>query len=369
MEADDDDGDDVHYDPDQDPKERRELRDNMRTLDKTVRENRAEYLNPNSTGLRDTLIEANRLSAQVKQTSDATIDSKLLATVADFVQKKTVALISGDTAQGVDIDEFILRTRAFMRRGDAAANAPSSTQRHREDEGEEDGEMLNWAYLGQNACIMHNVRPSVPGFLLGPLSLEKRARRVVVRKAALKHNTLRETRPETLKIDDVQKNENANLAGLCTEIAARLTHVRNKAMAKVDELATDGMTREETDALMDRFNISQSGGYALFQFIINPYSFGQTIENMFYVSFLVRDSKVGISTDLRGLPYLGMLLSPIPSPTSHFLKCFANEKQISSQKKTPSKQNALKSRATKPCSRWTWTCGANSSRSLILRSR
>jgi hypothetical protein len=279
-------------------------------------ENRAEFLNPNSTGLRDTIIKANELSGQVKQTSDATIDSRLLATAADYSYKKTVALISGDTAQGVDVDEFISKCLSFMRRsagaGEDGAAPPSSTQRRRrdhndEDEENDDGNVVDWAYLGRSACIMHSSRPSVPGFLLGPLSVQKRVRAQVVRKVALRPNSIQETRPEVLEAGDISKSE-ANLTTLCTQILTRLNKVQRDAMNGAEAQSRDDMTDKELDELMDRHGISRGGGIALFKFVINPYSFGQTIENLFYVSFLIRDGKVGISMDDRGLPYLGMLI-------------------------------------------------------------
>jgi hypothetical protein len=40
-----------------------------------------------------------------------------------------------------------------------------------------------------------------------------------------------------------------------------------------------------------------------FEFIINPESFGQTVENLFYLSFLIRDCKVCID-DESGQPIL-----------------------------------------------------------------
>jgi hypothetical protein len=40
-----------------------------------------------------------------------------------------------------------------------------------------------------------------------------------------------------------------------------------------------------------------------FEFIINPESFGQTVENLFYLSFLIRDGKVNID-DESGQPIL-----------------------------------------------------------------
>jgi hypothetical protein len=307
------DGSDTEYDPDQDIEVRRQLRKELRELNKNLVEHRSEFMNPDSTGLKDTLLKANQLSEQVKQTSDATIDSRLLVTAAEYSLKKTVALISGDTAQGVDLDDLIIKVKAFMRRGDSdsqsGSQAPNSTQRRRRrgnDDEDEEGDMLNWEYLGRHACLQHTSRPSVPGFLLGPLSLEKRARKIIVRKAALKPNSLKETRPEVLQAGDIEKSENANLATLCTQILARLGKVRRDSMDAADKESTDDMDDEEVDQLMDRHGVSRDGGIALFQFVINPWSFGQTIENMFYVSFLIRDGKVGISTDQRGLPYLGL---------------------------------------------------------------
>ena len=40
----------------------------------------------------------------------------------------------------------------------------------------------------------------------------------------------------------------------------------------------------------------------LFEFVINPRSYGQTIENIFYLSFSVRDARAKITMDRHGLP-------------------------------------------------------------------
>jgi hypothetical protein len=299
---------DIEYDPDQDIEVRRKLRKDIRDLGKNLADNRAEFLTANSTGLRDTLIRANELSNQVKQTSDATIDSRLLVQAADLSYKKTVALTSGDTAQGIDIEDFLSKLKQFMRRGNGPENT-SSTQHQRgnaeEDEEDGDGEMLDWEYLGRQACVKHTLRPSVPGFLLGPLSLEKRARRVVVRKAALRPNTIKETRPEVLQADDIEKDENKNLTTLCAKILTTMNKYTHRSMEIIEAQDVENLTTIEQDELLDRYGISRQGGVALFKFVINPRSFGQTIENMFYTSFLIRDGKLGISVDDRGLPYLG----------------------------------------------------------------
>jgi hypothetical protein len=313
------------YDPDQDVEERRQLRKGLRDLSKNLIDNRAEFLNPTSTGLLDTLRKANEFSAAVRQTADATIDSRLLVNTADMSYRKTLAMTSGDTSQGVDVDEFVSKCINFMRRADGAVRdgpqAPSSAQRRRgranvgedlEGEGDE-GDMLNWEHLGRFACLPNNSRPSVPGFLLGPLSLEKRTRRPMQRKAGLRLNNLTETRPEVLKPGDIEKTENANLTVLCTRILGRLKKVARDVQIAVEAESREDMSDAEVKALMDKHGINPDGGIALFKFVVNPYSFGQTVENLFYVSFLIRDGKVGITIDDDGLPFLG-LSSTFPEP-------------------------------------------------------
>lgn len=313
------------YDPDQSLVERRELQSEFRGLARNLQDNRAEYLNAESTGIKDTLLKANKLSEKVKQPSDATIDSRLLVSTADLAKKKTLRMTSGDTAQGIDVDDFVSKIKLYMGMGRVERSEASqcqvlrNTQRSRrtgamadeDSENDNDGEMLNWEHLGRNACLPNNTRPSVPGFLLGPLSLQKRARRTVVRRAPLRPNSLQETRPEVLKADDIEKSENANLTYLCTKIQDRLRAVQENSAAAAEDVITEEMTEEERrKALRDQFDMSENASIAYFKFVINPFSFGQTVENMFYVSFLVRDGKVEVDIDPDGLPYIGLFLTP-----------------------------------------------------------
>ena len=123
----------------------------------------------------------------------------------------------------------------------------------------------------------------------------------MVRKAALRPNNLAETRPEVLRAGDIEKSENANLTTLCTQILGRLKKVRRDAAAAVEAATMDGMTSKQEDELLDRHGISRNGGIAYFKFIVNPHSFGQTVENLFYVSFLIRDGKIGVDQDRKSV--------------------------------------------------------------------
>ncbi|CAJ2504260.1 Uu.00g116540.m01.CDS01 [Anthostomella pinea] len=319
------DGDDTgsfDYDPNQPLDERRQVQRGFRDIIRDVTENADEYLKPESLGLHDAIRRANELSGQVKQTSEATIDSKLLVNTADASYRKTVRLTSGNIAQGVDVDEFVSKCITYMRLGSGIAedDAPGLTatqqQRRRpnrvaqDDDGDDDeigdeGDMFNWEHLGRFASLPHVRRPAVPGFLLGPLSVEKKVRKVVKRSAPFRPGNLQETRPEVLNAEDVQRSEKNDLTAICSKILRRLEQVQEEAQTKVDDAyQNQGASEEEAQRLMDKYALRSTGGIDLLKFVVNPKSFGQTVENMFYVSFLIRDGRVEIDFDDNDLPTL-----------------------------------------------------------------
>ncbi|KAI0101336.1 hypothetical protein GGR51DRAFT_563514 [Nemania sp. FL0031] len=317
---DEDGGESDQYDPDQPLEERRKVQRGYRDLLRGLQENVDELSNPKSLFLNETLERANRLSHHVKQTGEAIIDSKLLVAAADASYRRAARLANGNVAQGVDVDEFVSKCISYMRLGAGIAedDAPelTSTQQQRrrpsrrnaadsddEDEIGDEGDMMNWEHLGRFACIPNIRRPAVPGFLLGPLSVEKKVRKIVKRSAPFRADALRETRPEVLNAEDVQRAEKNDLTAICAKILRRLQEFQDMAQTKV-EAAFESHGDAEAQRLMNQYGLRDTGGIDLLKFVVNPKSFGQTVENMFYVSFLIRDGAIQIEFDENGLPSL-----------------------------------------------------------------
>ncbi|KAK8073812.1 hypothetical protein PG994_004711 [Apiospora phragmitis] len=291
------------YDPDQSVEQKREVQKGLRDLLKNLKENGDGFLQADSEGLHETLRRANALSANVKQTTEATIDSKLLVNT------------------GLDVDEFVSKCITFMRIGGGIADddAPdlSNTQRQRrrpnrsalaavdedDEENGNEGDPFNWEHIGRFGGCTEARRPATPGFLLGPLSVEKKIRKVVKRTANFRPGDLQEVRPEVLNPDDIQKNENGDLAGICKTVLERLVEVQETAQ-DLASAAFEANDDEKTAQIMERYGLKQNGGIDLLRFVVNPKSFGQTVENMFYVSFLIRDAKIRLEYDDNGFATL-----------------------------------------------------------------
>ncbi|KAF4548765.1 Nse4-like protein [Elsinoe fawcettii] len=292
------------YDPKQDERERREIKRKSRALERDFHENRDDYLRGDNDGLTDTIVQANAIFKGVKQTSDATTDSRLLVSVSDITHRKSAQLALSDNATGVDVDEFVSKVISYTQRA-AEENGTTASQRRRADDEDDDTVLLDWSCLGARACFPYNSRPPVPSFLLGPLSVQKRVRAPTQRRARQRDDGRQETQPENIERHGLPNSDNSTVQAACKQIKRRLIEHCTRAMSIAQEEANrEDLSDAEVNRLLRKHRITSYGGPPLFDFVINPKSFGQTVENLFYVSFLIKEGEMGVEMDEDGLPAL-----------------------------------------------------------------
>jgi len=308
-----------YFDPHQDQAVRRRLKRQARQLERDFNDNRDELLRGPSDALQATLAKANRIYEKVKQTNDATVDSRLLVNISDLAYKKSAQLVAGGANTGVDVDEFLSKCISYMRRGgpparnhtdDAIASGSRRRQTQAQDpeyDDEDADATLDWESLGR-VCFANNSRPPVPCFLLGPLSVEKKARTHTQRRArqAKDSGPAKEARPEALTKEDFTQADENSLTKVCHNIRSRL---EKHILEAERNLQRAGFTAEELQTergkeMLRKHRLADNGAVPLFNFVVNPRSFGQTIENVFYISFLIKEGSVGVEHDEDGLPTL-----------------------------------------------------------------
>lgn len=265
--------------------------------------------------------KANSIFNSIKQTNDATLDSRLLVSVSDIAYRKANQLVLGDTSTGVDVDEFLSKCITYMRNGGPAENDedPAPTARRRrnrqdsdgESEDEAVGEPLDWEMLGRHACVPYNMRPPVPSFLLGPLSVQKKVRTQTQRRARQTRETGREARPENLSSNDLNLSNENDLKAVC----GRLHDDLLKHCERADEALTragitdlEQLKSDKGRSVLRKNRISMTGGPSLLEYALDPQDFGQTVENLFRISFLIKEGKFGVQNDDDGLPTLCKLI-------------------------------------------------------------
>ncbi|KAJ8116485.1 hypothetical protein OPT61_g2096 [Boeremia exigua] len=305
------------YNPNQDPEKRRQVRYQLRDHHRQLEENRDAFIQAKNNGLFELLKKNDSTFGKVRQTADATVDSRFLVTATDLANKKLQQSLHGSGGAGIDLDKFVFRCMFFMKSGgyrlgeeDAPAIAVA------EDEEDDTGDGLDWALFGRRACFPSNKRPPTSSFLLGPLSVQKKARSTQRRATQKRAPVGPATRPHEVREGDITQSENSNLThlvkGIKSKLEAHLEAAAEATAAEIDELieevGEDAVTEEDEAAAFARHRIGRTpdgeAAVQLFDFAINPHDFGQTIENLFYISFLVREGNAQVVKDDDGLPLL-----------------------------------------------------------------
>ncbi|KAJ2865783.1 hypothetical protein GGH94_001993 [Coemansia aciculifera] len=239
--------------------DRRSLRHNYRNLlsDAVTRKN--EYMTDSGSLLLEDLERANSLFNKVDRTVEGILDSRFLILSADIGAQRAHQLRIDSAA--FDALEYIEKVRESLY---AASGNP--------DEQHMPGSKPNWAAMGSIAARFSRRAPRF-SCIYGPLMTEPKERR---------------------RIKTGTKRDNAALAA-------------SRQEAQIETMGESDVKRQEnqTTKLVKTVHkiLTQVGPINLFQLVINPASFSQSVENIFYVSFLIRDGRAFID-DQSGQPMI-----------------------------------------------------------------
>ncbi|OLY83139.1 Non-structural maintenance of chromosome element 4 [Smittium mucronatum] len=230
------------------------------------RSKKTELIESSADFLAEELIQTNKLFEEVRTTYEASLDSRLLLMSANIGEVKARKLRL--EASGIEIDEFVRKIRKQL----FGLHAESR---------EAAGVIPDWTKVGKIAANFTNRVPSLD-ILSGPFSSEPPKQR-----AARKPST---------NADSTSGNSS-----------------HKSAKTQVNELNQLDFKRQvnETTKRVRQIHtlLEQVGLVNLFEFVVNPESFSETVENIFYLSFLIRDGKASID-DESGQPMIAACEPP-----------------------------------------------------------
>jgi len=227
--------------------QRRILRRKYRGLIHEVADHKAELVNPESTGLNEKLIESNKLYRHVTMPREAALDSEFMNQISQFGLEQVTRLHTH--FKSYDVSSFVQRVHLLMQGKDT-----TTTTQERQEENEEVD--LDWQRLGNQCISFFKVTPSVD-FLLGPLSATPKEKKA--RKRIQKEKLGKKVTPEEVK----------------------------------EQQSAEGETSKRVEKLNAK--LQEAGTKNFFEFVTHPTSFSRTVENLFHVSFLLKEGRAELT--------------------------------------------------------------------------
>ncbi|KAJ0412437.1 hypothetical protein ATCC90586_005457 [Pythium insidiosum] len=257
--------------------DRRQVRWKERELYQDIRENASELATLNSKRFQATTDELEEMYEDVCYPREANLDASNLDELNMAVAKQSQSLGASDlTKVGRPHYEFTELVRAS-----------------REACGADDGKRFDWYTLGSAAGACFRSVPEI-SFLFGLMDTQ------VVHKERKRTRRARDD-------EDVQASQPSEYTS-----KARISegeHRRGIRLSRVLTRLVVVLQKDRKDAQARRLEVLQNKMEEvrkrnLFDVVIDRQSFTQTVENLFDMSFLVRNGAVEIALDEQGLPHL-----------------------------------------------------------------
>ncbi|EGC40208.1 hypothetical protein DICPUDRAFT_146906 [Dictyostelium purpureum] len=241
--------------------ERRELRKEYRTLIQDVQASKNDLISPSSDGLLKTIKKTDQLYKNVHQAREAVLDSELLSLTSQYgleqAQKFKVTLNSFDSIG------FLTRIRDRLAKL-SKDNDEDENENEDEDANPHDISTKGWDEFSKYFASHYSTLP-VFDFMYGPINLEPPTEK---KKAERKKN-----QKDDQPVGQVIRAENVTDT---SQVETETTSSRVQCMKKYLEKKKSGI--DFVDLVTDKH-------------------FSQTVENIFYFSFLLKDGHVRIKKE------------------------------------------------------------------------
>ncbi|KAG8551486.1 hypothetical protein GDO81_004136 [Engystomops pustulosus] len=263
---------DGDFEVEQDDGSRRQIRHQYRELMQNMQQNRDDMLSSRSNKLTDTLQAANQLFAEVFKPREAALDAQLLVLATNLGKEKASQLQADMTV--FDPTSFAEDLLSFM-----GINRLENPDSDSEDEACAKGYLGAdaWKKLGTEAEKYFKRTPTFH-FMLGSFKTEP---------PIVRQKTDRQKR--TSKVAE-----------------KKVMPAQLKKMEESHQEATEKEVERILGFLQTYFREDPDTPISFFDFVIDPNSFARTVENMFHVSFIIRDGFARIKLDQDKLPVIGI---------------------------------------------------------------
>nr|CAB3264451.1 non-structural maintenance of chromosomes element 4 homolog A [Phallusia mammillata] len=243
----------------QSKEEKVEIRKNYRRLIEETQQNKEDLVKPQNNGLIENIKKAHQLFQNVQGTREGALDSRFMSLAVSLGAQKTNLLQTDLIA--FQPDEFVQKLITMME-GRVAADDPEDVTIP------ESG----WDTLGKMATL--HFRSLVPAL----------------------HPLLGTFDPNATPKPKTNRNKQNDEAQGKTQLPQHLTNFR------VDQKEATPEEIERVLKIVRGFYSDDPTPIDYFELVVNPDSYSHTIENLFHLSFLVKDGLVRVFLNDNGIP-------------------------------------------------------------------